>query len=324
MKQLLGGAVLEKIFSKKYRKFIFMIAIFIGTCFWAQTKDSYWVYADGEKVSIHAAKWQNDKDIIALAGYSLNKDDRYIAHKDNVIEVIRAVKVTIFDKNGKQEVLTSELTIADTLNKLGLKSTKIYPDKLTQPTENMNIFLLEENETVVLEQKSIPFKTVNQPDNHLEAGNEKTIFEGENGSKTIIAKVVTLENGNSTKTEMAEENVVLPKDKIVALGKANTVATSRGTERFSKVITMEATAYTPWDAGCTGITRMGIPAKRGIVAVDPDVIPLGTRVYIPGYGYALAADTGGAIVGNKIDLCVESTNEAFSFGRRSVKVYILE
>jgi 3D (Asp-Asp-Asp) domain-containing protein len=59
------------------------------------------------------------------------------------------------------------------------------------------------------------------------------------------------------------------------------------------------------------------------VAVDPDVIPLGTRLYIPGYGLALAADTGGDIVGNRIDLCMEAHSDAWSFGRRMVKVYIL-
>ena len=87
---------------------------------------------------------------------------------------------------------------------------------------------------------------------------------------------------------------------------------------------MEATAYLPTDGSVHGITATGIPARHGIVAVDPDVIPLGTRVYIPGYGMALAADVGGAIVGDKIDLCMEDYSEAMRFGRRAVKVYILE
>ena len=65
-------------------------------------------------------------------------------------------------------------------------------------------------------------------------------------------------------------------------------------------------------------------AQRGVVAVDPSVIPLGTRLYIPGYGMAVAADTGGAIVGDRIDLCMESYGEAMDFGRRTIKVYILE
>ena len=66
-----------------------------------------------------------------------------------------------------------------------------------------------------------------------------------------------------------------------------------------------------------------LPAQYGIAAVDTDVIPLGTRLYIPGYGEAIAADTGGAIVGDRIDLCMESYSEAMAFGRRDVTVYVL-
>jgi len=86
---------------------------------------------------------------------------------------------------------------------------------------------------------------------------------------------------------------------------------------------MEATAYLPTDGSGDGITATGIPARKGIVAVDPAVIPLGTRVYVPGYGLGLAADTGGMIVGEKIDLCMEDYGEAWAFGRRMVKVYVL-
>jgi len=64
-------------------------------------------------------------------------------------------------------------------------------------------------------------------------------------------------------------------------------------------------------------------AGHGIVAVDPGVIPLGTKLYIPGYGFAIAGDTGGAIVGHRIDLGFDSLNDAMEFGRRPVKVYTL-
>ena len=86
---------------------------------------------------------------------------------------------------------------------------------------------------------------------------------------------------------------------------------------------MEATAYLPTDGGGDGITATGIPAQWGIVAVDPDVIPLGTRLYIPGYGEAIAADTGGAIEGHTIDLCMESYDDCMSFGRRMITVHVL-
>ena len=69
---------------------------------------------------------------------------------------------------------------------------------------------------------------------------------------------------------------------------------------------------------------MGIPARHGVVAVDPSIIPLGARVYIPGYGEAIAADTGGAIYGDRIDLCMETYGEAINFGRRYVTVYVLD
>ncbi len=92
---------------------------------------------------------------------------------------------------------------------------------------------------------------------------------------------------------------------------------------YASMMAMEATAYLPTDGNGAGITAMGIPATYGIAAVDPSVIPLGTRLYVPGYGEALAADTGGAIYGYKIDLCMESYEEAMSFGRRTVTVYVL-
>ncbi|WP_078791777.1 peptidoglycan-binding protein [Megasphaera cerevisiae] len=88
-------------------------------------------------------------------------------------------------------------------------------------------------------------------------------------------------------------------------------------------IVMDATAYTAEDPGNSGYTASGQRLQRGMVSVDPSVIPLGTRLYIEGYGYAVAEDTGGSIVGNRIDLAMDSTNEALNFGRRSVVVYVL-
>ena len=87
---------------------------------------------------------------------------------------------------------------------------------------------------------------------------------------------------------------------------------------------MEATAYTPADGDGQGITATGMIARPGVVAVDPNVIPLGSRLYIPGYGMAIAADTGGAIRGNRIELLMDSYDAAMNFGRQSVELYVLE
>ena len=104
----------------------------------------------------------------------------------------------------------------------------------------------------------------------------------------------------------------------------NVVETAQGYLPYSQVMSMEATAYLPTDGNGAGLTAMGIPATYGVVAVDPDVIPLGSRVYIPGYGEALAADTGGAIYGYRIDLCMEDYWQAMDFGRREITVFVLK
>ena len=125
-------------------------------------------------------------------------------------------------------------------------------------------------------------------------------------------KVEAVESDINT-VEMVEEPV-----------RENVVESSGGAMNYSAVMSMEATAYLPTDGSSAGITATGIKATYGVVAVDPRVIPLGTKVYIPGYGVALAADTGGAIKGYKIDLCMETYSECMQFGRRNVTVYVLE
>lgn len=91
---------------------------------------------------------------------------------------------------------------------------------------------------------------------------------------------------------------------------------------------MEATAYTAQCNGCSGITKTGINLLNNrnlkLIAVDPGVIPLGSRVHVEGYGYAIAGDTGGAIKGNRIDLHVPTKSVAYDWGRRQVKVTILD
>lgn len=89
---------------------------------------------------------------------------------------------------------------------------------------------------------------------------------------------------------------------------------------------MVATAYFSGGGGLSGngITAIGLRAKKGIVAVDPKVIPLGTKLYIPGYGEALAADTGGWVKGNRIDLVFDSLEDCYRYGRRKIKVYLVQ
>ena len=116
-----------------------------------------------------------------------------------------------------------------------------------------------------------------------------------------------------------------------ALEKMETRYGGHGTElshngvpnKYSRVLTMQASAYSAQDPGNGNYTATGSRLKKGIVSVDPKLIPLGTRLYIEGYGYAVADDVGGAIKGHRIDLAYDSRSEALQFGRQTVKVYVL-
>lgn len=92
---------------------------------------------------------------------------------------------------------------------------------------------------------------------------------------------------------------------------------------YTKVMTMQSTAYTP-DVGPTGMTYSGNYAGKGHAAVDPNVIPIGSVIFVEGYGYALADDIGGSIKGNIIDVGVDNLKQAQQWGNRTVKVYLIE
>lgn len=94
--------------------------------------------------------------------------------------------------------------------------------------------------------------------------------------------------------------------------------------RNMRAISMVASAYSAYDPGNSHYTATGSFLRKGLVAVDPKVIPLGTRLYIPGYGNAIADDIGGAIKGNRIDLAFDSHGEAIQFGRQNITIYIID
>ena len=157
----------------------------------------------------------------------------------------------------------------------------------------------------------------------------KTLFE-ELGAQVVVSDI--------SSREIIDEGVKEAVPEIVERGTRNVKTSSRGSFRYSKVMTMTATAYDlsyestgkrPGDRWY-GITASGTKVRPGVVAVDPNVIPLGTKLYVesldgtPDYGFCVAEDTGGAIKGNKIDLFFETAEEVRRFGRRKVRVYILD
>ncbi len=101
------------------------------------------------------------------------------------------------------------------------------------------------------------------------------------------------------------------------------VETPQGTTPFSQKLNVFSTSYDKNCSGCSETTALGLKTGYGVVAVDPNVIPLGSRLYIPGYGTAVAGDTGGSIKGNKIDLGFDDVKNGW-WSSRFVEIYILE
>ena len=145
-------------------------------------------------------------------------------------------------------------------------------------------------------------------------------------SKTYKISVNKLKSWNNLKSDDIKVNQKLT---LVASTKKGSKKTpSRSNDKVEKEFVVSASAFTANCNGCSGITTTGINLKKNpdvkVIAVDPDVIPLGTKVYVEGYGYAIAADTGGAIKGNKIDVFFPSKTEAYKWGRKKVTIKILE
>lgn len=198
---------------------------------------------------------------------------------------------------------------------------------------NMIIKLTPYVEKFTIKTESIPFSTSYVENPNLPVGTQNIKIAGVNGLKEIKSKELYLE-GNLDSSKIISELIVKnPINQVIEKGTKviNTITTEKGSHSYSKKLSMKSTAYTagpestgkrPGDPGY-GITASGMKAQRGVVAVDTKVIPFGTKLYIQGYGYAIAGDTGGAIKGNKIDVFVDSYNEAINWGVRNVDVYIL-
>lgn len=161
---------------------------------------------------------------------------------------------------------------------------------------------------------------------------------GSSGLRQTTIRFTSIDGKRAQSQVLARRMIVAPKPRVIARGTAssrkevaerlNAMAenTLSHTELLAHLaMSMIATAYTAYCDTCSGTGRgaTGMLVHRGVVAVDPRVIPLGSRLYIPGYGSAIAGDTGGAIIGRRIDLAFNSYGDAIRFGRRPVTVYVL-
>lgn len=270
------------------------------------------------------------------------------------IVVRKAIPVTLQCNGSSIELRVVGSTVADALVAAGLDPSAalhVTPPVEAELSQGMTITATDLYVRIVKEEGQLPFETVEQEDAGLLRGQRRVVQQGVPGTGIRVWEVLMLGDTETTRTVKAEQVIIQPVAQIVRVGTKQPVVVTKPASAYTRpgatasaaapvagaTIQMTSTAYTPWDSGCGGIgvverklAGYHVPEGWGIVAVDPSVIALGTKVYVPGYGYAVAADTGGSIKGNRIDVCFWTGGEGPSkiasraWGRRSVTVTIVE
>ena len=245
----------------------------------------------------------------------------------SISKIISTDKEIISDINEKKDSLNKDI---DTL------SSKNNELKTLQTTIENDLKVVEEKKQ---EQEEYSYK--------LNAEKEAVFSIIEENEKTLISKPLSISNSStasvselqsaidtlnsyipllnsSTTINMAKEGISNAKSRISELNTPTVPTASTEIGNVIKTLTMESTAYYGHGITASGLKPVRNPNGISTIAVDPDVIPLGTKVYVSGYGLAIAADTGGAIKGNIIDVFLNTNEECISWGRRNVTVQILE
>ncbi len=253
-------------------------------------------------------------------------------NRDDVVQAERlaTVSVTVRSNGAERQVRTAQTTVGATLKEARVKVgplDKVSRERNTRPRDGMQITVVHVYDAMETVKETIAFDCVKTFTKSLRPGKVQVTTTGQRGEK-LVRYLVRYEDGKPIKrTVLGAEVLKKPVNQVVSIGSAGHYM-SRGNYRTRKIIKMSASAYDPGPRSCgkyaTGRTACGMKAGYGVVATDPRVIPMGTNLYIEGYGYAVAGDRGRAIKGNRIDLGFDTYREAIKFGRKSVIVHILE
>ncbi|KOY79943.1 DUF348 domain-containing protein [Lysinibacillus macroides] len=308
---------------------------------WEQAKEVT-ISVDGNQSKV----WTTEtlvKDILKEANIEVSEHDSLAQGldtelgEDSKIDIQKAFQVVLVDGVNKKQVWSTSTTVANFLKQQGIQLNEFdrvdnNPEDVITPKSKITVVRVEKVIDVV--EDSLDFAVEKKQDASLLKGKEKVVTAGEKGSISRTYEVVK-ENGKVVAKNLQSEKIVKePKTKVVAVGTKTVVASaattvSRGAAEptSGKEFYVTATAYTPYCNGCSGISATGINLRSNsglkVIAVDPSVIKLGSKVWVEGYGTAIAADTGGAIKGNKIDVLVQSDAQARNWGRKKVRIKVL-
>lgn len=294
-----------------------------------------------EKVIMTTA--QTVKELLKEQNININSDDVIMPalstplEENGKVSYEKAFPMVLNDGGVSKKVFATSTTVADFLEKQNItlnEFDRVEPGagEMIKQNDTVRVIRVEKVNDVV--EEPVDFKEKQQKDSSMYKDESSVISEGVKGLVKRNFELIK-ENGKVVSKTLVDETILKePVDRVVAVGTksvptSSALVKSSAPESSSKAKEMyvEATAYSPYDAGMSGVTALGINVRKNpntkLIAVDPKVIPLGSKVWVEGYGVAIAGDTGGAIKGKRIDILMPTKDNCYDFGRRTVKIRII-
>ena len=341
---------------RRKRSFLKLVAVLlvavclVGSLSQTAQAENTFVITDGNAVKVHTTRTTDPAKVLEEAGVSLAKDDYYTTASEggvSEITVQRAQSITVYFGSEVLQASSYGETLQSLFSRMGIATdaslvVSVPLDTMTYNGMQVRVDRLgESTERYTVE---IPFETAYCDDPTLPEGQQEILVQGKPGQMLCTANV-TYANGEELSRDVFEQTVTAePVDQVIAVGTGEQVGQVNDKPIFGdgfivlptgEVLTYTrtdqfvATAYTHFDEGCDEYTANGAKVKWGVVAVDPKVIPYGTRMFIVTndgsyvYGLSTAEDCGGAIQNKRLDLYMPTLEQAFQFGIRNCTVYFL-
>lgn len=280
------------------------------------------------------------KDVLQDKGIELDSKDKVqpsleakVSEKET-IKIKTAIPVEITANGVQLSVQTAEDTIGNmldaeeaTLKEQGIEFDKdvdeVSPSLDAKVENGLSVQLVKVETKDLVEKEAINFDTIVEKDSNLDTSVQKVKSDGVNGEKEITYQVIYKDGVEISRNVKSTKTISQPQNKIVVKGTGQVYASRGGDITYKKKLSCAATAYSGHSSTATGRRPVRNIGGLSTIAVDPSVIPLGSKVYVDGYGFAIAADTGSAIKGNIIDLYLNTSSECSSWGRKPVNVLIV-
>ena len=328
--------------------FVPMILVISMMCVTVFARNTY-VITDGDQVIVHTTYATNPREVLTEAGFTLEEADSYTTDAtegaDIAINVLRAQTISLSHCGEAMEITSYGETVEALLSRNGIVLQENYV--VSQPLDAQTFDGMELSVDHVVEKqesytKEIPYEVIYCDDPNMAEGEEKILSTGSAGQILYTDSVIYKNNAEQSRTNQSQSVLEQPTNQIIArgtgvggnpdmplIGDGVIVLPSGEILTYYSARQFSATAYSKYNAGCDDYTATGSLVHRGVVAVDPTVVPYGTRMFIVSndgtyvYGLSTAEDCGGGIKGNHLDLYMDTDAECFQFGVRNCTVYFL-